>query len=390
MRLLAAWLICLLGAAPAAADSPDVMSVIAGRFDRFEPAFFEARHDRIRQQLNDLPNPPLDDAQRRAVLEALSLFDEAAAALRRAGRFDDAIYLLDQKFLRIQQVRETSGVVARREEARMLSAKAAALLARFREAGAATDLQQARKMLEQALQIDRYDIAAQYALDEVRSLQEPPEWQPKMFPFPNLLGFSDYDMSLPRGPETLARTEHPGAIEYLAGRIVEDGWHDVDAFYALSLALWLNGRDEEAITAWLRVSELIADGETTAVRNAPTGLARLMAEHIGEIPDAKRQQDLYRELRHHADNWVAARNEYAAAQLAQGRHPDTHADFWSGFRKPEPPVANNAQESEPEPPMATVFVFGGAAALAFLLVVLAGFTYYVSRRHPKAPTVDEV
>src|SRR5690606_5368055 len=106
-------------------------------------------------------------------------------------------------------------------------------------------------------------------------LLEPPAWQADVVPFPNLLGIGEDVLSLPRDAETPARIRHAGALDFLLHRIVHgDGWHSVDVFHALSIVLWIQGSDEEAITAWLRVNELLAAGATTAVRDSPTGVAR--------------------------------------------------------------------------------------------------------------------
>jgi hypothetical protein len=177
---------------------------------------------------------------------------------------------------------------------------------------------------------------------------------------------------------------------HLARRVVHGGgWEDPDVFYALSLALWLQGRDDEAIAAWLRVNELVTAGGASRVGNAPApdALVREMGRHLGELADLETRQELYDKIRQAADQWVNRRNDFAAVRLQQGRHPDTDADFRAGFDTPAP---NPTSADDSDAPINTGFVVAGIAAFFVLIAVLGGIAFFIGRRHPRPPTVDEV
>ncbi len=395
-------LLCLVSCAPLWAgiwdiDRPDdtalqdVIAIISGRFDRPTPDFYRARLDRTRPLIEALPSPPTDvDLPR--LLEALPLFDDAATALMRLGKFNDAIILLDRKVLCAQQVKALNTAQGRLHHIRALANKAACLHARFQRDGTRDDLTLARITLRELLEMDTYNADAFFALEEVAWLLNPPTYKGDFGqPFPNLLDFGYRQVTVTRGQGALAQFGRAGAIVHLCRRIVHGGgWQDVDVLHALSLALWVEGRDEEAITAWLRVNELLAAGATSRVLSGPANLPAAMAVHLGEMTNRATQQSVFNDIRAAAEAWVTERNAYAGTRIKQGQHPDTDPAFWSGFgatRLPQPGVP----EPEPEaPPVSTPFVVGGLAAFLVMLFVMGAMALHIGRRHPKAPTVDEV
>ncbi len=365
---------------PSDVELEDVLPVLVGRFDRLPPSFYEARHARLKPLLAGADATP-------------AMHDDAAVALLRLGRHSDAIHVLDRKAV---LTRSLPLAQQRRVEPATLANMAACLLARYQSHGQRRDLEEARQQLDKLLQLDEFNTDAEFARREVRWMLSAPAWTPGSADlFPNMLGIRREHLRQPREPGALARLDSAGAIHHLARYVVHGGgWNDPDVFYALSLALWLEGREAEAVTAWMRANELLANGAHTRVANVPKAgkLAELMAAHLGKRNNAEQQDELYNELRAAADQWVAQRNEYVAARMAEGRHPDTDATFWHRFGDKPPPAPGDTGESgeEPEPPLSTAFVVGGIAALAMLLFVLGAFALFIGRRHPRAPTVDEV
>lgn len=374
---------------PDATALEDLVTIMAGRFDQPEPAYYRARIDRLKPLIEGLPEQPTE-AQLSAVLAALPHFDDAAVAMTRIGEHQEALVLLDRKMLRCAQVKVIDTAAGKRHHQRALANKAHALLDRYRKRGASEDLTLARAVIDELRALDRYDPEADWLLDEALWLQTPPAFDERAGqPFPNMLGITPAHLRLPRGQDTPAQAGMAGAAQWLALRIVHGGlWQDADAFHALGLALWLEGRDEEAITAWLRVNELVTAGGKSRVRNAPGSLVKSMGEHIGELPNLEEQQRLFAEIRLAGDDWVKQRNEYAAPLLAAGRHPDTDPQFWAAFGQPPLPQPGQTQP-EVEPPVSMALLIGGISAFLVLLFVLAGFALFVGRRHPGAPTVDE-
>jgi tetratricopeptide (TPR) repeat protein len=360
----------------------DMIRNIGGRFDQPGTDFYQARYQRLK--------PLLATTE---AMQAMPLYDDAAVALLRLGNFTDAIILLDRKTV---QAKTLTAAEAARAERTTRANKAACLLARYTSSDGndRRDLQQALQLLDRLLQKDPYDTDAEFARREVRWLLSAPEFSDvRGGLFPNLLGITRDDLRVRRDAGALAQVGLAGAHIHLARRIVHgDGWSSPDLLYALSLALWIEGRDEEAVTAWLRVNELVIGEAKSIVRHAlePKVLAHQMRMHIGEIADLDTQQKLYREIRQAADQWVRERNEYASERIKAGRHPDTDPTFWHAFGEAPIPKPGDDPPVTPEPPVSTTFVVGGVSALAVLLFVIAGFAMFVGRRHPKAPTVDEV
>ncbi|MCC7509819.1 MAG: hypothetical protein IT464_10625 [Planctomycetes bacterium] len=399
MRL---WLLCILACTPVWAgiwdiDRPDdaalqdVIAILGGRFDRPAPDFYRARLNRTRPLIEALPSPPTE-ADLPRILEALPLYDDAAIALMRLGEFNDAIILLDRKTLCAQQVKALDTAQGRKHHIRALANKAACLHARFQRDGTRDDLALARTTLREVLEMDTYNADASFALEEVAWLLSPPAYKGNNgLPFPNLLDFGYRQVSVTRGPGALAQFGRAGAVQHLCRRIVHGGgWRDVDVLHALSLALWVEGRDEEAITAWLRVNELTASGATSRVVSAPANPAAAMAVHLGELTNTATQQSLFNDIRAAAETWVTERNAYATERIKQGQHPDTDPAFWNGFgAAPLPQPGVPGPEPEP-PPVSTTFVIGGLAAFLVMLFVMGAMALHIGRRHPKAPTVDEV
>ncbi|MBX3459148.1 MAG: hypothetical protein KF696_04150 [Planctomycetes bacterium] len=367
----------------------DLIAVLGGRFDRPQPAFYRARLERLRPVIAALPESP-EERDLPGVLDALPLYDDAAVAMARLGEFNEALVLLDRKVLRCRQVKPLDTPAGKRHHQRALANKVHVLLTRYRAQGGEDHLSHARRVIEEWRELDRFDPEPDWLADEVAWLAAPPAFDERgPLPFPNLLGVTADHLRLTRGQGALAQAGLAGAITHVARRIVHGGLaDDPDAYHALGLALWIEGRDEEAITAWLRVNDLVSSGGKTRVRNAPANPVSAMGAHLGELPNMAEQQRLFAEVRQSADEWVKQRNEFIAAKLTAGRHPDTDENFWAGFGQPPLPQPGETQP-ESEAPVSIALVVGGISAFLVLLFVLAAFTLYVGRRHPGAPTVDE-
>ncbi len=139
-----------------------------------------------------------------------------------------------------------------------------------------------------------------------------------------------------------------GVADFLVGLIRQDpAWETVDVFYALSLALGVEGKQNLAQYARLRVFDLLAQGATTRL-DLPAQLAdlkpllyprHLKAGALAEIVSLTDDQKAicaadFAARRKYALAWQQARSEYAVAGIAQGQSP-LEADFWRDFAGPE-------------------------------------------------------
>ena len=285
---------------------------------------------------------------------------------------------------------------ARNHRIRALANKAACLHHRWRrdESPDLADLNLARDLLDTLFREDQYNTDARWSLLEVDWLLSRPNYVSGIDPvFPNLMGLNDAAFRGGLDDTAPARVGLGGCIPWLTRRIVyENAWQDVDVTYALSLALYLTGRAEESLFAWFRVCELIDGGQTTRVANAPgpNTLKRLMGVHVENLPDQETARKLYAELRNRCDHWRESRHEYLVSQLAQGKHPDTHTDFWSGWSLTDkgPPVAGQTPPDEGVT-VSPMLLLGGFGGLILVLVLVLGATIFMSRKGT-APSVDEL
>lgn len=125
------------------------------------------------------------------------------------------------------------------------------------------------------------------------------------------------------------------AIEGLAGLITMGAaWESIDAYYALALALQVDGKSAFSHFAALRVQELLEQGEQSIVANLPE--TAFEPENLAGIGynlsrDTEAAEAEFESLRQQADAWHDKRTAYMLAAMGEGRHPDTHPDFWAGF-----------------------------------------------------------
>lgn len=379
---------------PSAESMPGHYDVIAGRFDRFPDAYYEHRHDLALRQIHDVESSPADVD---LVVERLPAFDAGAVALFRLGRHGEAIILLDRKNLLIGNIQNVRTAVAREQSRSANANKAAVLLHRWlgSDAKSTEDLQAAERLLESLLTVDAYDSDALWSLSEIQWLLSEPQWSQNADPvFPNMLGLADASFHGSLDEAALARNNVAGCLDYLARRIVyEGGWMSVDVMYAYSLALALSGHAEESLFAWYRVCELIDAGKTTRVAHAPAAktLKRVLGVHVANLEQKSEAEKLYQEMRRKADAWVASRNSYLEVALADGRHPDTQADFWAAWQENDPgaPEAGKPVDTS-EPAVPPEILIGGIGGFAVVLLLMLGGIVFLGRRSGSAPSVDEL
>jgi len=383
---------------PAPDELPDVLEIVAGRFDRFPESYYRKRLERLLPGLDQLPAaaPELSESDAQRISDALPEFDDAAVCCFRLGDFGRAIILLDRKLVLAEALRPTRTAVAQEAARHAKATKAACLQQRWRrDRRDAADLRQARDLLKAVLAEDPHDGDARWSLTEVEWLLGPPAWQPGPEPlYPNLLGLRDAAFRGERDDSAPARNNIAGCLTFLARRICyEAGWLEPDVLYAYSLALALTGRAEEALLAMLRADELLDSGAAMCVQAAPAPavLRRMLHAHVADVPGREDAAALYAELRSQADAWLQRRNEYVAAGLDAGTHPDTHADFWAAWRPDDAPLPEPGEgEETADPAVSAALLIGGLGGLMMVLLLILGFTVFVGRRTSPPPSVDEI
>jgi len=76
-----------------------------------------------------------------------------------------------------------------------------------------------------------------------------------------------------------------------------------------------------------------------------------------------------------------ARSEFIVKQIAKGRHPDTHENFWAGAPAYEPPSLVRVVKNPAKRAMQNVTTFGAVAVIlgGILAVIIATIVYIVRR-----------
>lgn len=192
-----------------------------------------------------------------------------------------------------------------------------------------------------------------------------------------------------------------GVIEFLLDLLkANPAWENVDTYYALSLALAVDGKQHLAHFARLRVLELLGEGKATRLPLAqgvsdiaPLLYARQLQlgklVEIRTLDDPQKQHcaQEYTYRRAFAKLWLAERETFITKRLDAGRLPD-EPDFWQGFiprvytPNIPPPVAAPPvplPAAEPETPAAPAsepqevssrWVTGGAAGAGAVVILM--------------------
>jgi hypothetical protein len=129
-------------------------------------------------------------------------------------------------------------------------------------------------------------------------------------------------------------------VKGLTGLIVMgNAWESVDIFDALSWHLSMRRVGNVGYLAGLRVKELHKRGKISSIdplldRNQKEELYNPSHRLLIGSGEVQRQYPL---LRREAEECNRDRQAYMLARLHQGRHPDTHPDFWSDYQETQPP-----------------------------------------------------
>ena len=389
--VLAVLLACPLAASTQDRDRPGdnfvatVADACSGRFDRLPPRYYEMRVERLQ---GALAPSRLDNAQ------ALGAADNLCVALLRLGRFPAALQVLDRKAAALEGLRGRDALLFNAHSNRTLKNRAMCLLARWRQGGDARDLEAALALVQRAAK------EAPHISENALLAREFEFWRRAQPPtdglFPNLLGIREVDVRAGR-PGALQALRLPDAITHLARRVTYGGeYQSADLFYALSLACAAEGRTGDAGLCWARLCDLIESGARVHAQHSlgNDALKRATASHLGSADLAGYRRRL-EALKREAATWAKERGAMIAQALERGEHPDTMPTFWTRWMEQEPapePDAFTALEPEEDaqPLVGTALWIGGVAAALFLFLVVGGLAIYFARRHPAAPSVDEL
>lgn len=343
-----------------AAGLPGVVEVLLGRIDRWPPEYYAMRLERVTRQLESEPNN-------------LELYDDAAVASDRLNRYDEAVEWMARKRAILDTLPESDPARTEHEYrylANLGTHHAHRWIANGGSADDLTDLERAIELIRAAINLnpdahfgrEKVQLGFLETLrytrtegkDELRlpvgvfaNEETNPEMlreavsrdggpatdedlahqAPWIFLFSQEFGFlgSEVDVT----PEE--------AVEGLVGLMtLGDAWASIDAHESLALALMRH--DQRYVTAYLaamRSVELHSSGSRSLLHPDRDPGSTLTFGHFGleAVSHARDVENYFDRTRALVDQINAERLAFIDARLAEGKHPDTHTDFWDGYEQ---------------------------------------------------------
>lgn len=349
---------------------PEVVDAITGRFDRYPPLYYEMRRDRVKKELKSDP-------------ATLALYDDIGVACDRLGESDSAIMWMERKREQLDQ-REDS-----EHEYRYYANLGTFHAHRWFRSGAdlddREDIRVACELIAKAIEInpdahfgrEKYQLMAlEWIRDDPREISVPDSMR-------------DYYPTFLRDQNghPFAVTSEGGGRHEEASQEMIDGlvglitlgaaWESVDVHMALAVALELDGRVNMAHFVDLRVRELLEHGQQSILPDFGYG------HQFGSYTSSG-WKAYFPEARQMADQWLAHKQGFMVERLSLGMHPDTHPDFWLGYRdlneRPDYPFEISYRQKT------WGMLLGVALVSLTILVLLVAFAVWLGRRHWRSRT----
>lgn len=336
---------------------PGVVDIVVGRFDRWPAEVYETRLERVTRELGAEPN-------------RLDLYDDAGVACDRLGRHDEAIDWMTRKRAALDAGSGDQSEHEYRYLANLGTFHAHRWFARGADRSDMVDLEMARDLIAKAIELnpdahfgrEKYQLAAiKWVIDAPTGTPDALDWAlvrpTRAYPTLDPIDVHLHGVAMPvRSGE---------AIEGLTGLVVlGNAQSSFDVHLGLAIAAQAHGDHSVAYLAALRCNELLQAGSGSvnpsgAQLKSFTGILPQFHEVL-QSNGSPEIVSYFATARAAADDRSEARRGYILAQLAAGRHPDTHAGFMDGFKEP----------LAPKPP--GVLVFGVDSRVAF------GWTFVVA------------
>lgn len=357
---------------------PGVVEIITGRVERNPTLYYEMRLDRVTKELDKDPS-------------RLDLYDDAGVACDHLKRGDEAVEWMNRKKARLDAIDATSG--NGKDHLYRYHANLGTFYShRWVRAGAnresMDDIHAGHEHIKAALKInpDAHFGREAMQLKVMDWLIAEPFKDPRLATFliqPDGSGIrrrSDSDVD-----------EAKSAMKALCGIIaLGDAWENVDLFLALKFEADRHEDASIALLAHFRVQELMGKGKNSvspqcreyfADRGDPDGLRSIM--FTGDTQGEPEIKEFYARARSQADAWHQAREAYMLKRMQGGQHPDTHPEFWSGYRETAAPTPPGSILPGFHPLAVVAYVFLGCVAL---LIVTPILVWWVRRRRTLAAT----
>jgi tetratricopeptide (TPR) repeat protein len=296
---------------------PDAMDIIAGRFERNPPLYYQMRLERVTALLQ---HEPMN----------LSAYDDAAVACDRLGDDNQAISFMQRK---AQQLGVANATDKNDQQYRYEANIGTFYIHRWIRGGAHRenmgDVDEAIHHIGEALRINpnAHFGRERYQLLAIQWIRNPDDMK---------WGMAEYAAEGKNNGSEPAGNGN--AIEGLSGLIaLGNAWESVDVFYALGLSLRVEGRSTVAFLTEQRIDELIDKGAHSLYPQQVS--AERLKQYFSNLSSnvmQERKSGLlanYKTLRASADKWQANRTAYMLERLQKGKHPDTDPNFWADYKE---------------------------------------------------------
>ena len=317
---------------------PGVIDIIVGRFDRWPDEVYATRLERVERDVEADPT-------------RLDLYDDAGVACDRLGRHTEAIEWMARKRAALDAESRDQADHEYRYLANLGTFYAHRWLANGADRGDMGDIERARDLIADAIELnpDAHFGREKYQLAAIKWIIDAPTDKTS----PHAGAFVRWTRDFPfLDPEPVRvysiADEIPSeqVIEGLTGLVVlGNAQSSIDIHYAIATAARAHGDSHVAYLALLRCDELLRDGHRP-ISGALQPFGRFTSDGTAftEVIDTgpRAQVEAYFETaRRAAIDRNSSRDTYILAQIAAGKHPDTHAEFMAGFKEPRAPKVPN-------------------------------------------------
>ncbi len=311
---------------------PRVADVIGGRFDRNPPLYYEMRLERSLKAIE-------------ADSEDFIAYGDAAIALDKLGRPNEAVVLLEK---RLNEFSRRSYADPNKNEGEHLyqlyanlgTVRAHDWVRRGADAKDTADLVKAIDEIDMAIKINPdAHFGREFVQLELMKLMLRDKGAALGEVVPEELRNLQADSF--KGPTD----ENKKVVDGLCGMIaLGAGWDSPDMFRVLARVL--SNRDESVLgrLALMREEELLKRGKRP-IYSEPLREGKLADLTMVENTRSDDMKRYFTALRKNGDDYHSNRTEFMLAKLKEGKHPDTHPDFWDGYVE-VPPVDLQALDAK--------------------------------------------
>ncbi|MEZ5163273.1 MAG: hypothetical protein R2688_05890 [Fimbriimonadaceae bacterium] len=279
---------------------PDILGVIAGRFDRNPPLYYEMRLDRVSKEIG-------------SGAKDLELFDDAGVACDKLGRPDEAIDWMEKK----RAVLDGLNAPDSEHEYRYYANLGTFYVHRWFKTQNRADLSDLKKGLAHLERGIEINPDAHFGREKVQVA---------------LIKHMIWEFSGAEGTMPAVGVSKEGMREGLIGIIVLGGaWESPDAWNWLMGTFPFEDSHIQYMIKW-RVEGLVESGKERMLERTPD----LLDDGYSMPEDEKETRTYYDSLRKNGEEFQRNRESFMMARLEAGKHPDTSQDFWDGYVETPP------------------------------------------------------